>query len=444
MPSKNPYSRFVNPGFEDAVSLLGTGKYQVGTAKASHIYFNNSNSAYFCDFTAGLSVAGLGHNTPAIHEARRKFLDSDIDLMELAKDSQLFNELKEKISNFTDGNFNLASICDSGAHAVEQAIQIALSAEDTESRPIILYCSTSYHGKTLGALSLSGQESSSHSQFPNIIEKIPFQFDSPSSLQRAFAEAKGRRIVVLLEPIIADCVGIPSTTFMETLGRLAKENKAKVIFDEIFVGLWRTGKKFAFEHYNLTPDFITLSKSFGGTKASVAAVLVNASNSASSDFQHEGSLISNLDMVSCLAALDEYMKETVETKILNIEQELSSFLTKLRKERRGMICGFRGKGGLFRISLSPTINRILSANKLPKKISSLICKVITGFSMVYLVRSHKILVLPADATHPGIIINAAIDTDHESLNRLFLALKGLHNKTLFGLAFSFLGSKLWR
>jgi predicted acetylornithine/succinylornithine family transaminase len=216
----------------------------------------------FLDFTSGLAVNNFGHCHPKIVNAIKNQVEK------LAHISNFFYNLpqlelaKLLIKNsFADKVF----FCNSGAEANEAAIKLArIYAYKNwgEKRHFIATMENSFHGRTLAALTATGQKKFQKGFDPLVpgFKYIPFN-DSSVLRKENFEDF----CAIMVEPIQGEGgVNSPSKEYLLELSRFCKENNILLIFDEIQVGLGRTGSLFAYENFGVEPDIMTLAKALGG------------------------------------------------------------------------------------------------------------------------------------------------------------------------------------
>ncbi|MFQ5916276.1 MAG: aspartate aminotransferase family protein [Candidatus Binatia bacterium] len=215
----------------------------------------------YIDFVSGIAVNSLGHNYPAVVRAierQARTLIHVSNLYHIGPQSELARELCRH--SFADRVF----FCNSGAEANEAAIKLArrYGAECLGGRYEILSALNSFHGRTLATLTATGQEKVRHGFDP-----LPLGFRQvPYNDLRAVEGAVGEETVaVLVEPIQGEGgVVLPKEGYLEGLRELCDAKGMLLIFDEVQVGMGRTGKLFAYEHFGVKPDIMTLAKALGG------------------------------------------------------------------------------------------------------------------------------------------------------------------------------------
>src|SRR3990167_9223542 len=212
----------------------------------------------YLDFFPGWAVSGLGHCHPdvvhAIKNQARKLLHISNNYYGL-RQAQLARKIVER--SFPGRVF----FCNSGAEAMESAIKFARKFGSKTGRYEILTMENSFHGRTLATLTATGQEKF-HKGFeplPEGFHHVPFNdFDA---LKKS---VNSRTIAVALEPIQGEGgIYVADQDYVRKVRALCNEKKLLLIFDEVQTGMGRTGKWFAFQHYGIEPDLMTLAKSLG-------------------------------------------------------------------------------------------------------------------------------------------------------------------------------------
>jgi acetylornithine/N-succinyldiaminopimelate aminotransferase len=223
----------------------------------------------YLDFFPGWAVSGIGHCHPrvvsAIKEQARKMLHVANNFLNV-KQAELAKTISE--ASFPARIF----FCNSGAEANEGAIKFAKKYGSSTGRFEIITTKNSFHGRTLAAMTATGQEKF-HQGFEPLIEKFRYaDFNDLESVKKLVTD---KTIAIMLEPIQGEGgVCVASRDFLEGLRKLCDEKDMLLILDEVQTGMGRTGKMFAYQHYDLEPDIMTLAKTLGGG-APIGAFVVN-------------------------------------------------------------------------------------------------------------------------------------------------------------------------
>lgn len=229
----------------------------VDRAEGSYIYTKDGKK--YLDMIAGVAVNNVGHSHPKVIKAIHQQVNRHLHVMvygEFIQDAPL--EFAEKLTSLLPASLNTVYTVNSGTEANEAALKLA---KRVTGRKEIISCYGAYHGSTHGSLSVSANESKKK-PFEPLLPGIKFihhnNLDDLSLITKNTA-------AVIVEPIQGDAgVRIATKEYMLALRKRCTETGTQLIFDEIQCGMGRTGKLFAFEHYGITPDILTLGKALGG------------------------------------------------------------------------------------------------------------------------------------------------------------------------------------
>ena len=216
------------------------------------VWLVDSAGRRYLDFAAGIAVVGLGHRHPAPLAAAHAQLDK------LWHASNLYGTeparvLAQRLSDRFGGA--QAFFCNSGAEANEAALKYARKASGKIG---VIALEQSFHGRTMGALSVTGQPAK-RAAFEPLVAGA--RFAKPNDIESLRAAASDDVGLVLLEPVLGEGGVIPlSTEFVAAAAALAEELGALLAFDEVQTGVGRTGSFFAFEQLGVRPQLVTLAK----------------------------------------------------------------------------------------------------------------------------------------------------------------------------------------
>ena len=230
---------------------------QVERAKGIYIY--DKSGAVFMDMIAGVAVNNIGHCHPKVISAIKNQLDKHLHVMvygEFVQEAQ--NEFGKTLLELLPEKLDCVYTVNSGTEANEAAIKLA---KRKTGRMEMIAFSGAYHGSTNGSLSISSNEVKKQAYRPLLPEVRFLEWNNIDQLKNITTNTAG----VIIETIQGDAgVRNPSKEFMSLLRKRCDEVGALLIFDEIQCGMGRTGKIFAFEHFGITPDILTLGKALGG------------------------------------------------------------------------------------------------------------------------------------------------------------------------------------
>ena len=303
----------------------------------------------YIDFIAGIAVCNLGHAHPAIQAA---LSDQAGTLLHV---SNLYYTIPmvELASWLVDHSFaDRVFFCNSGAEANEAAIKLArknFTDKGDDNRFRIVTMENSFHGRTMAAMSATGQEKVRAGYEPVLVGFDFVPFNDLSALKKA---VKQDVCAVMLEPVQGEGgLVMPDPDFLKEVRNICDETGALLIFDEIQTGIGRTGKLFAYEHFGVEPDIMTLAKALGNGMP-IGAML--ASESVASSFS-PGSHASTFGGTPVITAASLATLKTMETEGI-VEQGRETgdyFRDKLLtlKEKHDIIEDVRGVGLLLGIKL---------------------------------------------------------------------------------------------
>ena len=233
--------------------------FLIEVKEARGIYIYDVDGKEYMDLIAGLAVNAIGHCHPKVVAAIKKQIDSHMHVMvygEFVQAAQ--NQMAQRLISMLPSNLNAVYPVNSGTEANEAAIKLVKRA--TQRTEIVAF-NGAYHGSTNGSLSISSNEKKKQAYQP-LLPGIKFiNLNDEEQLNQITSATAG----VFLETIQGDAgVRIPDISFIKALRNRCSEVGALLVFDEIQCGLGRTGKIFAFEHYHVVPDILTLGKALGG------------------------------------------------------------------------------------------------------------------------------------------------------------------------------------
>lgn len=233
--------------------------YLIDIDRAEGIYIYDKSGKAYMDMIAGVAVNNLGHGNQKIIQAIKNQVDRHLHVMvygEFIQDSQL--NFSKKLVSLLPASLNSVYTVNSGTEANEAALKLA---KRVTGRTELISFRGSYHGSTHGSLSVSGNEVKKQAFRPLLPDVRFLRFNVIEDLEQITTKTAG----VIIETIQGDAgVRIPTSDFLKALRKKCSEVGALLIFDEIQCGIGRTGKLFAFEHFNVVPDILTLGKALGG------------------------------------------------------------------------------------------------------------------------------------------------------------------------------------
>jgi len=227
--------------------------------RAEGVYMFNPNGRKYLDLIAGISVSNVGHRHPKVVQAIKDQVDKHLHLMvygEYVQSPQV--KFADALTSVLPDSLNSVYFVNSGSEAVEGAIKLA---KKFTGRKSLISFENAYHGSSNGALSLMGNEEFKHPFYPLLPETSIIRHGNFEDLLNITEETAA----VFLETIQGEAgIRIPSTDYMQALRKRCTDTGALLVLDEIQCGFGRTGKLFAFEHFDIVPDILLLAKGMGG------------------------------------------------------------------------------------------------------------------------------------------------------------------------------------
>jgi acetylornithine aminotransferase len=233
------------------------GKPLITLVKGKGLLVTDADGKTYMDFLGGIATNILGHAHPAIVKAVTK------QVSVLSHVSNFYAHpnaiaLAEKLTAMTGNKSAKVFFCQSGAEANEAALK--LSRRTGKVR--VVAAQGAFHGRTMGALSLTGQPSKREPFLPLIkgVKHVPF--GDIDAMRKAVSK---KTAMVIIEPIMGEAgVIVPPADYLQELRKLCDKNGALLVIDAVQTGMGRTGDWFGYEYSGITPDVITLAKGLGG------------------------------------------------------------------------------------------------------------------------------------------------------------------------------------
>jgi ornithine--oxo-acid transaminase len=258
-------ARHLDPSLVDVLTILGFDK-QYARAEGSYLYDAAGNA--YLDLHTGEGFASLGHNNPDVRAVLQATLAANLSDGVQIHYSALAGMLAEALAQRLPPGLDAVYFASTGAEAVDSAMKFARAAT---GRPRLLSCDSSFHGVTLGPLSLVGDDFFKEGFGPLLpgCARVPF-----GDLDRLEAELREQDVAAfLVEPIQGREVALPPEGYLRDAQELCRRYGTLFVADEIQTGLGRTGRWFALEHWGLQPDFVLVGKALSGGYMPVAAMV---------------------------------------------------------------------------------------------------------------------------------------------------------------------------
>lgn len=252
-------TQFLDRANEILINVYGF--WPVQFARGKGVYITDTEGKKYLDFGAGIAVNNLGYAHPTYTKTIKKQVDLiHMGLCYVADEKRI--EAAETILALSE--FDQVFFCSTGAEAVEGALKTARKwSTETKGKDAyeFIYVKNSFHGRTMGALSVIGQAHYREGFEPLLPGTHEAEFNNLESVRKLISR---KTAAVIVEPVMGEGGIIPATQeFIEGLRALCDEHDVALIFDEVQCGMGRIGTVFAYEHYNVVPDLICLAKGLG-------------------------------------------------------------------------------------------------------------------------------------------------------------------------------------
>lgn len=431
----NLYREYVNPGQVELLGSFGFGRTLMKSAEG--MFIETVCGKKILDFTGGVGVLHHGHNHPRIIAARKEYAAQGKAEVHKSFLSPYLAALSHNIASLLPGDLSNCFFCNSGAESVEGAVKLAYKYH-AGTRSKILTGDISFHGKLLGTGGLTGSPELTF-DFPTIPDVHHFRYGDIKSVKDLVSKFKNENgnsdiYAILVEPMNASSLKCCSESFLVELRNLCDTENIILIFDEVYTAWAKTGELFFFMHYNVIPDIVTYSKSFGGGKASISGYTTRKPvfTKAYGNLQHAilHSTTYNGFGEECITAL-EAISIINDDHYVQRAQDIHSYLfpklLELQNKHPEMIDEVRGRGALNGIILNKKVNMLLKAasNIAPLEFvrdSRFWAKIITGSVISELFNSHNILTFYGDNRETPLIISPSLIATKENIDQFCHAL----------------------
>ena len=352
------HTELLNPQLAKIMKTLGFDRYYV---RGDGCYLYDDRGDRYLDFLSGFGVYALGRSHPALKQALHQALDLDLPNMVQMDCALLPGLLAEKLVAKAHPGIHRVFFCNSGAETVEAAIKFSRMAT---GRARIVYCDHAFHGLTTGALALNGGTEFRKGFDPYLLPgctEVPF-----GDIDALARELRREDVAAFVaEPIQGKGVNMAPEGYWSAAQELCRKHKTLFVADEVQVGMGRTGKFFAHEHWGLEPDLITMSKALSGGYVPVGAVLTSdrvferVYSTIDRAMVHSTTFGRNqLAMVAGLATLQAFEEEDIVERARHTGELFEKGLAPL-VERYELFHQVRGKGLIIGLVFGPPTSRRL-------------------------------------------------------------------------------------
>ncbi|MDQ0162419.1 acetylornithine transaminase [Aeribacillus alveayuensis] len=328
-------------------------RLDIEVEKAEGAYLYDTNGKKYLDFVSGIAVCNLGHCPKTVSQSIQKQLEKVWHVSNLFQ-IPLQEKVAKKLVEHSVGD--AVFFANSGAEANEAAIKLA--RKHTGKHKIITFLQ-SFHGRTYATLSATGQKKVQEGFGPlaPTFEYLPYND------VEAVKSLKGNDIAAIMVEVVQGEGGVVpgDPTFLKAIEEKCKELDALFIVDEVQTGIGRTGKAFAYEHYKISPDIITLAKGLGSGFPVGAMIGKKHLISSFSPGSHASTFGGNpLAMAAADATLDEIFNESFLTSVSEKGKWLKQQLIEQLQDEP-LVKDIRGKGLMIGIELNTDVQNVLTS-----------------------------------------------------------------------------------
>ena len=333
-------------------------------------YLYDVQGERYVDFILGSGALNYGHNHPAIKSALQEYLMRDSILLSLDMYTQAKSDF---ILDFVTDilaprqlDYKIQFPGPTGTNANEAALALA---RKFTGRPTVFAFSNSFHGMSLGSLSVSGSESTRKlgGVSRQDVVRVPYDgfisgnFPSEDYLECMICKPGSgveKPAAVILETVQAEGgLNVASNRFLKAVERICKQNDVVLIVDDIQAGSGRTGTFFSFEESGIVPDIVTLSKSLSGLGIPLSVVLIRPEFDVWEPGEHSGTFRgNNMAFVTARAALGLWREPKFVQRLAELSDTMQAALGTLCNDFPKILNGTRGRGLMSGLEVQPGVN----------------------------------------------------------------------------------------
>lgn len=321
-------------------------RYPVNPVRGEGAYLYDDEGRKYLDFISGIAVTPFGHQHPEIKEAVNKQLNELWHVSSLFH-SSLQEELAQKLISAT--KLEKAFFCNSGTEATEAAIKFARKWGTGRSN--IISTLGSFHGRTMGSLSASGQ----YKIWEGFQPMTPgFSYVPYNDINAVEYSITSDTVAVIVEPIQGESgINIPDKNYLSELRQLCDHNNLLLIFDEVQTGLGRTGKVFAYQWENVKPDIITIAKGIANGLPLGAVICSEKVSNAITPGAHGSTFGGNFVAVSAALKVMDLLNDELLDHVREMGRLITNSITSFGFPTVNEI---RGKGLMIGIEFDKSVN----------------------------------------------------------------------------------------
>jgi len=383
------FTQFVNPHLGELLENIKLDKEYI---KGQGCYLYDSQNNQYLDCIANYGAVPFGYNPEEIWQCVMDVKNAEEPSLVQPSALRAAGELARKLIELAPGDLKYVTYTNSGAEAVEAAIKLCRSAT---GRKGILTTSNSFHGKTLGALSATGNPDYQKAFYAPVEGFSTIEYGQLAALEKALKEAPDFYAAFIVEPIQGEGgIVVPPAGYLKKAKEICHEYGVIFVLDEVQTGLGRTGSLFACEQEGVSPDVMLLAKALGGGLIPVGACLCTE-EVYNEDFANKHSSTFAGNTLACRVGLKvlEILTRNNNQLIMQVKEKGREFkerLEALQKKYPTIVKSIRGKGYMLGIEFN------IDRETFPGSLLGIMAEqeLLTPIISSYLLNKEKIRVAP--------------------------------------------------
>jgi putrescine aminotransferase len=420
------YKDYISKSQTNFFKNFSFGNDLIEKAEGSYLYTDKKK---ILDLTGGIGVLNHGHNNSRIIDQRIKFqLEKKMEVHKLFF-SQYLAALSHNVAQILPEDLNRSFFPNSGAEAIDGAIKLAYKYHQGK-RKYILHSNISFHGKTIGAVNISGSKEINF-EYQKMLSTDQYEFNNFSSIQKKIEDLKKDNnlcYAIIIEPISASTLKNSDDEFLKKVRELCNRENIILIYDEIYSGWCKTGDLFNFFSSGTIPDILVYAKSFGGGKASISGYTVRDSimdktYDNPNDFSLQSSTFNGFgeESITAIEAINIIFDQKYTEKSKNNGLIIKKILGNLKMKYPNIIDEIRGTGSfqgftvksLFNQQIEKIITKFIPIKNYRDE--NFFKKILCASIINYMYKNHNILTFGSYQTDVLFKISPIIETKVEDL-----------------------------
>jgi len=448
---KRLYKAHVNTGLPTFLGVLGFDR--ILPVSSEGICIHTKDGRTIMDFSGGISVLNPGHNHPKVLAARRSFNEENRIEVWRPFLSPLYANLAKELAALAPADLNYVCFANSGAESNEGALKLAEKFQG-DSKKAIIYTNISFHGKTHATLSLTGNEGDKRRYFKSLSDCVSIPYGDVEAFEEAIRTRGGGNhdiVAIILEALVAEEMVIPQAEYLQQIRTLCDSYGIVMILDEVYNGMGRSGKLFAFEHAEVIPDIFTIAKSLGGGKGSIGAYIARdhiykqAYGTSYTEAMLHHSSFGGLgeECYSGLACLEVYEEEKLVQNAADMGEYFQSALKALQQKYPKMIKQVDSKGLLIGVEMALPAERLIQLmSKVSGFFEEFASRFTVGITVAQMMGRYDILILPGAENKSNIFINPSLIITQADIDHFIQCFGDLLSRGMFGLVWGYIRLKI--